>query len=362
MSPMTQLQVPLVALLLGTLTYTAQAGVYTLEPCVSQQQLMDIASAFKTTQLAVVHTLDAEPLRKEGFALESKADAFDKSLCNTQNVRGSSTEIACRNEQAILAKQVEQHNQRVKDVNAKVSASLTEAEDRLAPRLAHTRAQIATWDPQSQRLRGDIEKWIEMAKKAQIDAVLQSLETITLSMFDLRKEFWREKAKLDQESIGRFKAWYERYGQALPPAVRNEIRLRVASLSTKADVAELLTYIYKQGSRAYVVAAEARDNTNWATAGRAMVELVKQVGDLGIEKWKKLDPKQIGKGIAIGEMVISQAYGWTALTITEGQVDTLLNLQAKQLEALKSLGVRYAVDVRALNAVKAARKACAAAN
>lgn len=360
MPPMTKLRFPLAALLLGTTTYTAQAGVYTVEPCVSQSQLIAIASAFKTTQLALVHT-NVEPLRKEGFALESKADAFDRS-CNRQNVSGSSVEVACKNEQPILAGQVAQHNLQVKEVNARIAASLTEADDRLAPRLAHTRAQIASWDTQSQRLRGDIEKWINMAKRAQIDAVLQSLETITLGMFDLGGNALREKVKLDQERIARFQAWYGRYGQALPLAVRNEIRVRITALSTRADVAELLLYIYKQGSRTYVVAKEASENTNESAAGRAIVELVKQAADLGILKMKNLDPRQISKGIAIGEMVISQAYGWTSLTITEGQVDTLLNLQAKQLEALKSLGARYAIDVRALNAVKAARKACSAAS
>jgi len=178
-------------------------------------------------------------LSARAMSLDATNTAFN-ARCNVENPEGEQAEIACKQEEADLQKEIEQHDREVEAFNR----SLTGEEDgeirRLQARMAATAAKMKASMDNSGAWQREAEDWIELGEQArhhaQVATVFEELDLAT----EIVAEAATQDIELSADMLRRFKAWYEGYGQIFPYAERARILARIRDLHTVKDMSELL--------------------------------------------------------------------------------------------------------------------------
>ncbi len=120
---------------------------------------------------AVSAGLKAEFARLSARArsLDSTTAAFN-ARCNVENPEGEQAEIACRQEEADLQKQIKQHDREIETFNRLLAAEADGEIRRLQGRIAATAAKMREAMGNSEAWQREAEDWIELGEHARHQA------------------------------------------------------------------------------------------------------------------------------------------------------------------------------------------------
>jgi hypothetical protein len=281
-------------------------------------------------------------------SLDSTTAAFN-ARCNVENPEGEQAEIACKQEEAHLQKQIEQHDREVEGFNRSLAAAADGEIRRLQGRMAATAAKMRGAMGNSEAWQREAEDWIKLGEharhQAQVATVFEELDIATAAV----AEAATQNIELSAEMLRRFKAWYEGYGQIFPYAERATIFARIRNLHTVKDIAELMGTL-GTAQASMLDARESLDDTQYR---RAVGEAV--VGVLRIAQSVLSADPRLKLAVTIIDLSLEDGYAVLAGREARIRVDQLLTLQDGNLRAIDALGRLYVDDVRKLKAVKQAR-------
>jgi hypothetical protein len=95
------------------------------------------------------------------------------------------------------------------------------------------------------------------------------------------------------------------------------------------------------------------------TAMEALVELAEYTRKI-LERnpaYVVPDP-ELQLALAVGQLMVSDVYGWAAWVLSQRRIDELLSLQEQQLRAVGKLTALYVHDIDLLRILNEARTAC----
>jgi hypothetical protein len=287
-------------------------------------------------------------LSARAMSLDSTTAAFN-ARCNVENPEGEAAEIACKQEEADLQKQIEQHDREIESFNRSLAAEADGEIRRLQGRMAGTAAKMRQAMGNSEEWQREAEDWIELGAQArhqaQVATVFEELDLATEAV----AEAARQNIELSAEMLRRFKAWYDGYGQIFPYAERARILARIRDLRTVKDMAELLG-ILGTAQASMLGAREALEDAQYR---RAVGEAV--VGVLRIAQSALSADPRLKLAVTVVDLSLEDGYAVLAGREARVRVDQLLTLQDGNLRAIDALGRLYVEDVRKLKAVKQAR-------
>lgn len=300
-------------------------------------------------------------LEVERARLAAKGDKLDEvitrfnSNCKAGRAKGSDAELACRDAEVSLSKEMEAHDRLVAQLNTQTRRALGDAEKTVVARMAQTRSKLSNSRVDTDRAAARADEWVKMGQDEARRAGWTLFEQAALLGVDAYTEAARESVKVAESELREFKKWYQSSWQAFSPAVRATIERQILDLRTSADVATLLKYIYEQHGRAYEMAESAERGKMLEAGEKATLGLLK----LSLSLMKNVSP-QVKFTVATAETAAADVDAWHAYYIAKGSVEQMLSLRDQDLRAIASLADLYRRDTDLLKAMRAAVPLCAA--
>ena len=302
--------------------------------------------------------LDADRMRlvAKGAKLDEVITRFNAS-CKAGRAKGSDAELACKDAETTLTKDLETHNRAVAQLNAQTQRVLTDAEKPIVARMAQTRAKLANARIDTDRAAARAGEWVKMGQDEARRARRTLFEQTALLGIDAYTEAARGSVKIADKELRDFKSLYKESWQAFPPAVRETIANQISNLSTSADVLTLLKYIYEQHGRAYEMVESAEHGKLLEMSEKATLGVLK----LALGLMKNVSP-EVKVTVALAEVAAADVDAWHAYYIAKGSVDQMLSLRDLDLRAIALLADLYRRDTDLLKAIRMAALSCHAAN
>ena len=306
------------------------------------------------SKIANAAALDADRARLTG-----KGDKLDETItrlnagCKPGRAKGSDAELACKDAEATLTKDLETHNRAVAQLNAQTRRALTDLEKPIVARMAQTRSKLANSRIDTDRAAARAGEWVKMGQEEARRARRTLFEQTALLGIDAYTEAARGSVKIADKELREFKTLYKEAWQAFPPAVRETIANQISNLSTTADVVTLLKYIYEQHGRAYDMVESAQRGKLLEMSEKATLGVLK----LALGFMKNVSP-EVKVTVALAEVAAADVDAWHAYYIAKGSVDQMLSLRDLDLRAIASLADLYRRDTDLLKAIRMAALSC----
>lgn len=310
------------------------------------------------SKIANAGALEDERARQaaKGNKLDEVITRFNAG-CKSGRAKGSDAELACKDAEATLTKDLETHNRAVAQLNAQTRLVLAGAEKTIVARMAQTRGKLANSRVDTDRAAARAGEWVKMGQAEASRARRTLFEQVASLGIDAYTESARESVKIADKELRDFKTLYKESWQAFPPAVRETIANQISNLSTSADVLTLLKYIYEQHGRAYEMVESAERGKLLEMSEKATLGVLK----LALGFMKNVSP-EVKVTVALAEVAAADVDAWHAYYIAKGSVDQMLSLRDLDLRAIASLADLYRRDTDLLKAIRMAALSCHAIN
>jgi hypothetical protein len=195
-----------------------------------------------------------------------------------------------------------------------------------------------------------MEDWIDLGVQARNEAQANAVEkTIGLAIEKI-KGLLKTDLIVSEKTRDAYRQWFNQSGKAFPVEVRRGIEQRISNLRAGRDIIEMLTYIYDQHSRAYIMADALQKGTNREAVGQGTVGVLKLTLALSQTNF------EVKFLVDLVELLIDDTYGWLARYITENRVQEIIILQDQQLDIVNRLGRNYIKDVNVLKSLLSAKE------